>query len=121
MKLALVVDDYSQYRKDIKEVLEEYDFKVIEATNGLEAYNMYVENKPDLVTMDINMPVLDGFESIKKIIEYDKEAKILICSSMMFLDVFVAEGLMAGAKACICKPFTKNQLIDAINEVILGG
>lgn len=121
MKLALVVDDSSYFRQAIREILEEYNFEVIEAKDGMQAYKLYLEKTPDIVTMDINMPVLDGFGSIKKILEYDKNANILICSSMMFLDIYIAEGLQAGAKACICKPFTKNELINAVNDVLIGG
>ena len=84
MKVALVVDDSQYFRQIIKNILEEYNFKVIEAENGLVGYEKYVEYKPTLVTMDINMPILDGFGCIKKILDFDKNAKIIICSSMMF-------------------------------------
>lgn len=119
MKLALVVDDSKYFRQTIKKILEQYNFVVMEAENGLEAYEKYVKYSPTLVTMDINMPVLDGFGSIKKILSYDKKAKILICSSMMFLDIYVAEGLSKGAKACLYKPFTENEFIDAVNQVLI--
>ena len=101
MKVALVVDDSQYFRQIIKNILEEYNFKVIEAENGLVGYEKYVEYKPTLVTMDINMPILDGFGCIKKILDFDKTAKIIICSSMMFLNVYIAEGLESGAKACL--------------------
>lgn len=119
-KLALVVDDSNYFRQSIKNILEEYNFEVVEAKNGLEAIEEYKKRKPMLVTMDINMPLLDGFGAIKKILEYDKDAKILICSSMMFLDVYIAEGIQRGAKACISKPFTVSEFINSVNEVLLG-
>ncbi|VWL84803.1 response regulator [Oceanivirga miroungae] len=119
-KLALVVDDSNYFRSSIKNILEEYNFEVVEAKNGLEAIYEYKRVKPTLVTMDINMPLLDGFGAIKSILEYDKDAKILICSSMMFLDVYIAEGIQRGAKACICKPFTVSEFINSVNEVLLG-
>lgn len=120
MKIALVVDDSSYFRQNIKNILEEYNFNVVEAKDGLQAYELYKKYNPDITTMDINMPRLDGFGAIEKILSYDKNAKILICSSMMFLDIYVAEGLEAGAKACICKPFTKNELISAISDILVG-
>lgn len=120
MKSALVVDDSQYFRQIIKNILEEYNFNIIKANNGLDAYKKYIVYKPDIVTMDINMPILDGFGSIEKILSYDKNANIIICSSMMFLDVYIAEGLEAGAKACLCKPFTKNELINAIDNVLNG-
>lgn len=120
MKTALVVDDSKYFRNVIKDFLEEFNFKVYEAENGLVAYNLYKELDIDLVTMDINMPVLDGFQAIKKILDYDNKAKIVICSSMMFLDIYIAEGLEAGAKACINKPFTKNELMNAVNTALMG-
>lgn len=119
-KIALVVDDSSYFRQSIRSILENYNFSVVEAKNGMEAIEMYKECNPMLVTMDINMPLVDGFEATKKIVEYDKKAKILICSSMMFLQVYIAEGIEKGAKACICKPFTENEFINAVNEVLIG-
>ncbi|WP_068268432.1 response regulator [Caviibacter abscessus] len=120
MKIALVVDDSSYFRQNIKNILEEYNFNVIEAKDGIQAVELYKKYKPDITTMDINMPRLDGFGAISQILDYDKQAKILICSSMMFLDIYIAEGLEAGAKACICKPFTKNEFISAISDILVG-
>lgn len=119
MKRALVVDDSQYFRNTIKDILEEYNFEVIEAVNGLDAYEKYISYTPNIVTMDINMPILDGFKSIAKILNFDSNAKIIICSSMMFLDVYIAEGLESGAKACLCKPFTKSELLNAIDEVLM--
>lgn len=119
MKTALVVDDSQYFRSTIKNILEEYNFNVIEAINGLDGYEKYEKYLPDIVTMDINMPIMDGFKSISKILKLDKNAKIIICSSMMFLDVYIAEGLESGAKACLCKPFTKSELLNAIDEVLM--
>lgn len=119
-KLALVVDDSNYFRQSIKNILEEHNFEVVEAKNGLEAIEAYKKKRPTIVTMDINMPILDGFGAIERILEYDKTAKILICSSMMFLDVYIAEGIEKGAKACISKPFTVSEFINSVNEVLLG-
>ena len=120
MKMALVFEDSSYFRQSIKNILEEYNFKVIEAKDGVQGHELYMKYRPDIVTMDINMPRLDGFGCIEKILEYDKKAKILICSSMMFLDIYIAEGLEAVAKACICKPFTKNEFISAVSDILVG-
>lgn len=120
MKTALIVDDSKYFRNVIKDILEEYNFEIYEAENGLSAYELYKKIRPTLVTMDINMPIMDGFTSIQKILEFNKNANILICSSMMFLDVYIAEGLEAGAKACICKPFTKNEFLSAVSTVLMG-
>ncbi len=108
-KLALVVDDSMYFRKAIISILEEYNFEIIEAKNGLEAIEKYKEYSPMLVTMDINMPLVDGFTATQKIIEYDKNAKILICSSMMYLDVYIAEGIQKAIKEAGFVPYQRNQ------------
>lgn len=116
----LIVDDASFMRMMIKDILEKNGFNVIgEASNGLEAVELYKKEKPDIVTMDITMPKVDGIEAVKLIKEYDNEAKIIMCSAMG-QQAMVMDAIRAGAKDFIVKPFQADRVIEAINKVVLA-
>ncbi|KJU70762.1 response regulator [Clostridium baratii] len=116
----LIVDDAAFMRMMIKDILEKNGFNVIgEASNGLEAVELYKKEKPDIVTMDITMPKVDGIEAVKLIKEYDNEAKIIMCSAMG-QQAMVMDAIRAGAKDFIVKPFQADRVIEAINKVVLA-
>lgn len=117
-KIALVVDDNSYIRKNIREILEEYKFTVYEACNGLEGIMQYEKYNPIIVIMDINMPVLNGLKATERIMEKDKNANVLICSSMLFIPYYQKLALNAGARSLISKPFTKLEFIKSINYLL---
>jgi len=98
-KIALVVDDTSYIREDIKDILEEQGYKVYEASDGLEAVEMYKKVNPSVVTMDINMPRMHGLKAAQVITDLDKEARIMICSTMVMFPNYMKMGKEAGAKA----------------------
>ena len=81
MKKILVVDDEESIRFLFKEELEEEGFRVEVASNGKEALEMLPELRPDLVTLDIRMPVMDGIETLKRIRETDRDLPIVLCSA----------------------------------------
>ena len=105
-KVALVVDDAPFIRAEIKEILEEQGYKVYEAGDGLEAVTIYKMHNPDIVTMDVNMPKVHGLKATQIITEYDKNAKVMLCSTMMMFPNYQKMGKEAGAKAFLSKPFT---------------
>ena len=116
----LIVDDAAFMRMMIKDILEKNGFNIIgEASNGLEAVELYKKEKPDIVTMDITMPKVDGIEAVKLIKEYDNEAKIIMCSAMG-QQAMVMDAIRAGAKDFIVKPFQADRVIEAINKVVLA-
>ncbi|WP_156299409.1 response regulator [Streptobacillus canis] len=117
-KRALVVDDKAFIRQNTREVLEESGFEVFEACDGIEGIDKYVELKPSIVIMDINMPRLNGLEATTRIMEIDPNANVAICSSMLFIPYYQKLALNAGAKAIISKPFTKLELISALNQLL---
>lgn len=116
----LIVDDAVFMRMMIKDILEKNGFNVIgEASNGLEAVELYKKEKSDIVIMDITMPKVDGIEAVKLIKEYDNDAKIIMCSAMG-QQAMVMDAIRAGAKDFIVKPFQADRVIEAINKVVLA-
>ena len=116
---ALVVDDTSYIRQDIREILERNGYEVIEAENGAEAVEFYKEQRPDIVTMDINMPKIHGLRATQMITNYDPNAKIIICSTMVAMSNYIKLGKEAGAKAFLSKPFSENELLTEIKKLNL--
>lgn len=114
----LVVDDAAFMRMMIKNILTKFGYEVVgEAENGSIAARMYAELKPDLVTMDITMPEMDGIEAVKSIRRIDPEALIIMVSAMG-QQAMVMEAIQAGAKDFIVKPFQQDRILQAIERVL---
>ncbi|MBU4532813.1 MAG: response regulator [Eubacteriales bacterium] len=117
-KRILVVDDAAFMRMMIKNILTKSGYEVVgEAENGSLASKMYMELKPDLVTMDITMPEMDGIEGVKQIRKNDPNANIIMVSAMG-QQVMVMEAIQAGAKDFIVKPFQQERILQAIDRVL---
>ncbi|MFZ5648361.1 MAG: response regulator [Bacillota bacterium] len=117
-KRIMIVDDAAFMRMMIKNILLKNGFEVVgEAENGKMAVNMYSETKPDLVTMDITMPEMDGIEAVKAIRSMDTSASIIMCSAMGQQSM-VMDAIQAGAKDFIVKPFQQDRLLQAIERVL---
>lgn len=115
---VLIVDDALFMRMMIRDILSKDGFEVIgEAENGVEAVERYKEMRPDLVTMDIVMPEMDGIEAVRQIMKIDPNAKILMCSAMG-QQPLVVEALEAGAKDFIIKPFQPSKVIEAVEKAL---
>ena len=114
----LVVDDAIFMRTVLKKMLTEAEFSVIgEAGNGLQAVEMAKILQPDIVTLDITMPEMDGIEAIDKILEASPNTKIIMCSAMGQHSK-VVEAIKKGAKDFIVKPFEKTRVLQAIYNVM---
>lgn len=114
---ALVCDDSILIRKKLKEcLLENGCSEVLEAADGQMGIDMYKENKPDLVFMDIVMPVKGGIEAVTEIIEFDKNAKVVIASSSG-TKTHLKKALEAGAYEFIQKPFEEAQIKNILSNV----
>ncbi len=111
----LIVDDEPSMREAMKLILDK-NFRVIEASNGFEGIELYKKYKPDIVLMDIMMPVMNGIEATKKILEIDPNAIVLIITA--FSDKKGEEALRAGAKAILPKPFRREELVNFIKDYI---
>ena len=116
---VLLVDDALFMRSMIRDVLARSGrFEVVgEASNGREAISMYVELRPDLVTMDIVMPEMDGIEATREIVRIDPGANIVICSALGQEDL-VIESIAAGARDFIVKPFAEEKVMQVLNNVL---
>lgn len=116
-KTVLIVDDAVFMRMKLKDILEKNGYAVLgEAKNGLEAVEKYKTEKPDLVTMDITMPEMDGVEALKEIKAFDANAKVLMCSAMGQQSM-VMEAIREGALDFIVKPFDSERVIKALDKV----
>ena len=118
-KRVLIVDDAVFMRMKLRDILEKNGYEVVaEAQNGLEAIEKYKAAAPDLVTMDITMPEMDGVEALKNIKSFDTDAKVVMCSAMG-QQAMVMDAIRAGALDFIVKPFDTDRVISALDKVSL--
>ncbi|MFD0049457.1 response regulator [Actinomycetes bacterium NPDC127524] len=118
MARILIVDDAKFMRITLSNILTKADHEIIgEGENGREAVNLYRELHPDLVTMDITMPVMSGLDAVKEIKSEFPDAKVIMCSAMG-QQKMVVEAIEAGAKDFIVKPFDENRVVEAISRVL---
>ena len=116
-KRVLVVDDAIFMRMKLKDILEKNGFEVVaEAQNGLEAIEKYKAEKPDLVTMDITMPEMDGITALKEIKKIDSKAKVIMCSAMGQQSM-VMEAIQSGAIDFIVKPFDVDRVSQSLSKI----
>jgi len=119
MLKVLLVDDSLIIRKKIKKIVEALGHEVVfSAKDGQESIDAYKQYKPDLVTMDITMPDMDGITAVKHIIKSDKEAKIIMVTSHGQEDM-VIKSIQAGAVGYMLKPITEDKMAQAIGEVFI--
>ncbi len=114
----LIVDDAAFMRMMIKDILTKNGFEVVgEAQDGNQAIEKYKELDPDLVTLDITMPEMDGITALKEIKSTNPEAKVIMCSAMG-QQAMVIDAIQAGAKDFIVKPFQADRVLEAINKAL---
>ncbi|KRM88621.1 chemotaxis protein CheY [Liquorilactobacillus vini DSM 20605] len=112
------MDDAVFMRIKLKDILEKNGYEVAgEAQNGKEAIEKYQSASPDLVTMDITMPEVDGIQALKKIREIDGNAKVIMCSAMGQQGM-VMDAIKAGAIDFIVKPFDTERVIKAVDKAL---
>ena len=114
---VLIADDALFMRNLLKDILTKVGFTVVaEATNGEEAVALYRKHQPDLVTMDIVMPLKSGIEALEEIVKEDPYAKIVMCSALG-QESLVLEAVQAGAKDFIVKPFKEERVVEVVKRI----
>lgn len=118
MANIMVVDDAAFMRLMLRNILEEAGHTVVcEAENGLEAVEKYKKYHPDLVTLDITMPVMEGVEALREIRRHDPLAVVIMCSAMG-QKAMVIEAIKMGAKDFIVKPVQQDRVVEAVNKAL---
>ena len=108
----LVVDDSAFMRAILKNILVDAGYEVIgEAGDGKDAIEKYKELKPELVTMDVTMPDVNGIEAARSIIDYDKDANIFICTAMG------QDWMNLGIKDFLLKPFKRTEVLEKVARI----
>ncbi|MUK90740.1 response regulator [Ornithinibacillus sp. L9] len=118
MAKILIVDDAKFMRVTLTNIFEKGNHEIVgEAEDGRKAVQLYKQFQPDLVTMDITMPVMNGIDAIKEIMEFNPNAQILVCSAMGQQKV-VVEAIEMGAKDFIVKPFDEQRVLETVNRIL---
>lgn len=115
----LVVDDSNVIRTRIENIYKDSnELKVVgKASNGMQAIQLLEQLKPDIVTMDLTMPHMDGLECIKKIVERKPSIKILVVSALSDKETGI-RAISLGAQGFLCKPFTIEEMRSALQQVL---
>lgn len=117
-KRLMVVDDSRITELMIRQLLEDTEFEVAAyCANGEEAIALYEEVRPDVVTMDIIMPGIDGLEAAQIILEAHPDARIVMVSSLVYDDT-IREASAIGAKSFLYKPVSRAKLISALANAL---
>lgn len=117
MAKILIVDDSRTSRKMLRNILESNGHEIIdEAVNGQEGVQKFQALKPDVVTLDVTMPVVDGVEALKMIKALDPESKVVMVTAAGQKNKMI-ECIKAGANEFLTKPFEQQEIVDVINKM----
>jgi two-component system chemotaxis response regulator CheY len=115
---ALIVDDEAHLRTYLKLILKQIGFiNFHEAVNGQEAVDTYKRYQPDIVLLDVNMPVKEGMEALREIIDFDEEAVVVMTTSVVSRQA-VETSVELGASHYIRKDMRKDEVADVLNALI---
>lgn len=115
---VLIVDDLPFMRKAIRDVVLGAGFVVAgEAENGRDGLLLYAEKRPDVVLLDIAMPVMDGITALARLIRYDPAARVIMCSALGEQEMIV-RAIQLGARDFIVKPFQPERIVSAVEKTL---
>lgn len=121
MANVMIVDDSGMMRRTLGLILERIGHTIItEAANGKQAIQEYAQHLPDLVTMDITMPTMNGLDAMQQILFDYPDAKIIVISALGHKDKIFA-AIQNGAKHYILKPFTIEKVVSVVDKVLKEG
>jgi two-component system response regulator DegU len=119
-KKVMLADDHALFREGLKRILADAGFKkIVEATNGQEAIDLAIIERPDLILMEIYMPAMNGVEATRHILKKFPDIVIVILT-VCEEDKFLAEALLAGAQGYLTKSMRSYQIIESLNNIIKG-
>jgi two-component system chemotaxis response regulator CheY len=116
-KTVLIADDAAFMRMLLRDILSGDGYSVYEAVNGRDACEKFAEVRPDVVTMDLTMPEMDGLAAVRAIIKQDPNARVIIVSAQARPEIR-AEAISAGAIDFVCKPFGPERLLESIRSCL---
>lgn len=115
---VLIVDDLPFMRAALRRALDSRDFEIVgEAADGRAGVRRFVALQPDLVIMDIAMPIMDGLSALSKIVESDPKARVVMCSAMGE-DEMIMEAIRRGARDFVVKPFQNERVVSVARRVV---
>ena len=118
MARFVVIDDSKVARNFLRSVLEGAGHEIVaEGVNGLEGFDLYRAHKPDIITLDVVMPILTGTECLKKIMADSPDANIIVVTSVG-KNILIEESIKSGAKAVIVKPFDEGDVLPIVNAIL---
>ncbi len=118
MAKVLIVDDAAFMRMMLKNILTPTEFEVVgEAETGARGVHLYRDLRPDVVTMDITMPDMDGITAVCEIRKIDPAAKIIMCSAMG-QQAMIVDSIKAGASDFLVKPFQPDRVVESLRKVL---
>ncbi len=118
MYKLMVVDDSNIIRNRIQRAYNADNFMLVaSANNGIDAIEKFNTHNPDVVTMDLTMPQMDGLECIEQLVKINPEVRILVVSALSDKSTGI-EALSLGASGFLCKPFSDDELMEALHELV---
>lgn len=118
MYRLMIVDDSNIIRNRIQRAYDTDHFMLVAtAKSGVDAIDKFTIHRPEVVTMDITMPQMDGLECIEKLMEIDSSVRILVISALSDKATGI-KALSLGASGFLCKPFSEEQLVEALDELM---
>jgi len=115
-KRVLIVDDVPLMRRQIRSALSAHDFEIMgESGDGYDGILQYVEQKPDVVVLDIVMPGMDGIETLERLLRIDPGARVVMCSALGEQEM-IRRAILLGARDFIVKPFAEERIVSAVGK-----